>query len=385
MKFKIFCLALISGWVVSACQTDEGPAVDKDPNDVTPTDNIITYMGTQSPGDVWVWNLNYEEGTMTAVWDYGTFDDASDDIAIEGTFETLPSGFIKVTIVGAEPPSAEVPTDGSAWFYAIELPDMALLVKPEGSIKGDLIAMVAQGDCNAIPGTYNYIITAPGGRTSYNPIVDEAFGYMEATSVGVDFAISGFKFSLDCVNGGNCSETGPITGMPIASCGGNGRVDITENGQTQAQGQFTNAGVMMMDFGYGNGGVFALKADENATKASLVGNAYNGLAYLPKKQNDPTLPVRVDFFVNDLGTLLGTGYAYTSLENSIVNNEESIVIVVEDVINGRVLGHTNFNHDATVSEMAAALLVKGNKQILVLSTYDEESHDPIILVLTKSN
>jgi hypothetical protein len=343
------------------------------------------YKGTQSPGDVWTWALDKEKGHMVAFWDYGTFDDTSDDISIEGTFVTLPSGFLKVTITKAVPASQEIPTDGTAWFYAMEIPGMAMVVKPEGSIKGDIIAMVPQGNCADIPGTYNYIVSAPGERNAYDPITQEAFGYLEVTNSGTDFALSGFKWSLDCVNGGNCTDTGLINGMPMATCKGGGDVVIKDGGKTVASGQFTNGGTMMMDFGYGNGGAFALKASGNATKASLMNNTYFGIAYMPKNENDKTTPVKLDFFENDLGNMIGTGYPYTNIENGTVSNDEGAVVIVEDVINGRVLGNMNFDNDNDVSSMGAALLVNGNDQILILTSYGEEDLSPFILILAKKN
>lgn len=344
-----------------------------------------TYKGTQSPGDVWTWSLDKEQGHMTATWDFGTFDDVTDDIFIEGTFEALPSGFLKVTIINSQPASTEIPTDGSAWFYAIEIPDMAMVIKPEGSIKGDVIAMVAQGDCDQIPGEYNYIKTAPGQGDAYNALTEEAFGYIELFEAGADFSISGTKFSLDCLNEGPCTESGAINGIPALTCVENGTVVVSEDAITIAQGQFTNAGVMMMDFGSGNGGVFALKADNTVSKESLKDNTYNGIAYLPKNNDSKTMPVQLKFFENELGSINGTGHPFTDLENGVINNEEGIVIVIQDVINGRVSGHANFDNDSDVSEMAAALLMNGNNQILILSSYDEESTDPFILILAKQN
>lgn len=382
-KTHLFSMLLAGLWI-AGCSDNEAVEEVKPKHFVNP-DVAEVYKGTQSPGDVWTWSLDKEQGHMMASWDYGTFDDSSDDIEIEGTFETLPSGFLKVTITKATPESDEIKTDGSAWFYALEIPGMAMIIKPEGSIKGDIIAMIPQGDCAEIPGTYNYIISAPGERSTYDPITDEAFGYLEVTGNGTGFDLSGYKFSLDCVNGGNCSDTGPINGIPSAACVGGGEVVITESGSTVAQGQFTNAGAMMMDFGYGNGGVFALKASENATKASFLNNTYTGIAYMPKNNEDKTVPVRLSFIENDLGNMIGTGFPFTDIENNLVDNEEGAVVLVEDVINGRVIGSMNFDEDGDMSSMASALLVNGNDQILILSSYDEDTLDPFILILARQN
>lgn len=382
MKRKYALIVLSFAFWVSSC-SDENE--NTEPRPFVDLANAEIYKGTQSPGDVWTWALDKEQGHMTATWDYGTFDDPGDDITIEGTFSTLPSGFLKVTITKAVPASAEIPDDGSAWFYAIEIPGMAMIIKPEGSIKGDVIAMVAQGDCADVPGTYNYIISAPGERSNYDPITQEAFGYLEVTNNGSDFALSGYKWSLDCVNGGNCTDTGVINGIPMASCKGGGDVVITDGGETVASGQFTGGGAMMMDFGFGNGGAFALKASGNATKASLLNNDYLGVAYMPKNENDKTVPVKLSFFENDLGYMIGTGNPFTNLETATLNNDEGAVVIVENVVNGRVFGTMNFDNDQDASSMGAALLVNGDDQVLILTSYGEEDLAPFILILAKHN
>lgn len=383
MKNSQLVLSMFAGALLAACSN--GNESEMQPKPFVNLEVAEVYKGTQSPGDVWTWALDKEQGHMIATWDYGTFDDTSDDISIEGTFETLPSGFLKVTITKSKPVSDEIPTDGTAWFYAMEIPGMAMVIKPEGSIKGDIIAMVPQGDCASIPGTYNYIISAPGERSTYNPITQEAFGYLEVAQQGSEFALSGYKFSLDCVDGGNCTDTGIINGIPMAACAGSGDVLITDGGETVAQGQFTNAGAMMMDFGYGNGGVFALKAGANATKQALNNNTYFGIAYMPKNNNDKTVPVKLSFFENELENMIGTGHPFTDIENDLLDEEEGAVVIVDDVVNGRVFGTMNFDEDNDTSQMAAALLINGNDHILILTSYDEENQDPFILILAKQN
>jgi len=386
MKNSYALIALSVALSLGSCSDDNeqavAPIINKPFVDLEVAE---LYKGTQSPGDVWTWALDKAQGHMIASWDHGTFDNTSDDISIEGTFQTLPSGFLKVTIKKAVPASNEIPTDGSAWFYALEIPGMAMVIKPEGSIKGDIIAMVPQGDCADVPGTYNYVISAPGQQSSYDPITNEAFGYIEVTNSGSDFLLSGYKWSLDCINGGKCSETGIINGIPKATCKGSGDVVISDAGKTVAMGQFTSGGTMMMDFGYGNGGAFALKASGNATKSALLNNHYFGIAYMPKNENDKTVPVKLDFVENDLGNMVGMGNPYKNIETNEVKNDEGAVVLVEDVVNGRVYGSMNFDSDKDVSSMGAALLVNGNNQILILTSYSEEDLNPFILILAKKN
>ncbi|MFN6945472.1 MAG: hypothetical protein ACK4ND_11030 [Cytophagaceae bacterium] len=388
MKKVFFSVIFMSGaLLLSNCKKDktepEAPAGNQ--SFVNP-DVAKVYTGTQSPGDVWTWHLDKEQGHMTATWDHGTFDDTSDDIYIEGTLKSLPSGFYKVTITKTIPATQEIPTDGSAWFYAMEVPDMALIIKPEGSIKGDIIAMVSQGECSDVAGNYNYIVTGPGNGQNFDPITQEAWGFVQLTGSGSEFSISGSKFSLNCIDGGNCTEAGDISGFPMLTCTGGGAVVVKEGQSTVARGQFTHAGAMMMDFGYGNGGIFALQANASASKTSLKNNTFTGVAYMPKNQNDKNLPVRIQFFENDLGSMIGTAHPFSNIESGTLDNDAGAVVVVQDVVNGRVLGNMNFDQEQNeTSKLVGALLVNGNKQILIISSYDTESENPFILVLAKQN
>jgi len=383
-KLMISALMLSGVLLLSNCSDDENNKVK--PNVDTPFINEATaetYKGTQSPGDVWTWSLDKEQGHMTATWDYGTFDDSSDDITIEGTFETLPSGYLKVTIVDTEPANDEIPTDGTAWFYALEIPNMAMVVKPEGSIKGDIIAMVAEGDCATIEGAYNYVISAPGNGKDFDPVTEEAFGYAEFTDNGSGFDVNGYKFSLDCINGA-CSDTGPIEGLPVATCDNGGFVSIADASGTQAQGQFTQSGAMMMDFGYGNGGVFATKTTESATKDAFLDNTYLGIAYIPSNNDEKTVPIKAEFFNNDLDNMVGVATPFTDIENNILDSNEGATILVDNVVNGRVYGTLDFG-EGYVAEMAAALGIQGNDQILILTSYSPKEGNPFILILAKQN
>lgn len=340
------------------------------------------YVGTQSPGDVWTWTLDKQQGHMTASWDAGTFDDDSDDIYIEGEMETLPSGYLKVVINHVAPANEEIPTDGTAWFYALEIPGMTLVIKPEGNIKGDMIAMIASGDCADVEGTYNYVLSAPGNGEEFDPFIEEAFGIATFTPSGDGYSISGQKFSLDCVNG-DCTVDAPISGLPTAICEGNGSVAVLDGG-TVAQGQFTQSGAMMMDFGYGNGGVFAMKASNIPTKSDLDGNTYLGLAYTPTDNDEQVHPVKVVFNQNGAGQLEGIATVFTNIETGDVSENKGATIFVENVIDGRAQGYLEFPDAEGQSAMTAAYGINGDDQLLILSSFAQGDGSPFIVVLAKN-
>ena len=366
-KYSAILLTILGLWI-AGCSSDE-------PTITTP--NIQKFVGTQSPGDVWEWVLNYDDETLTMNWDYGTFDDPTDDIKIEGDFELLPSGYYKVVISKVTPATIEIPDDGSAFFYALEIPGTALVVKPEGSIKGDIIAMVAPGDCSALAGSYNYIITAPGDPLKFNSITDEAFGQVTMTGDGNSVTVSGTKSSLDCLGEVNCTVSGPINGIPTATCLGNGAIEIVEDGKTSAIGQFTNAGVMMLDMGKGNGGVFGLK-QSNVTIADFSSKSFNGIGYFPTNENEQNKPISIEF---EAGTGVASGAEFTNIETGAVDSQEAVNLQIKEISNGLATGTIFFTDGHR--DFAAAVLNSGGKLIMVLtSSTNEEGYPPFILVMT---
>lgn len=355
-------------WLAS-CSGDE-PSV-KEPN-------TKVYVGTQAPGDVWEWVMNYDDNTLTMTWDYGTFDDLTDDIAIEGEFELLPSGFYKVVINKVTPATAEVPDDGSAFFYALEVPGTTLVVKPEGSIKGDIISMVAPGDCATLAGNYNYIITAPGDPLQFNSVTDEAFGQVNMAGNGNTVTITGTKSSLDCLGDMSCSVSGAIDGIPTATCTGNGAIEIINDiGETSAVGQFTNAGVMMLDMGKGNGGVLGLKQSSVAI-SEFNSKAFNGIGYFPTASDgDRNKPISIQFESSN-GVALGT--SFVDIEAGTIDSDEAVNLQIKSINNGLATG-TIFFQDGH-KDFAAAVLKSEGKLIMVLtSSSNDEGNPPFILVM----
>lgn len=371
---KLTTLALLFGMI--GCSDDDSTTM------VEGDANISVYKGTQSPGDVWDWTLNHDENTFTTVWDYGTFDDVTDDITIEGTYETLASGYLKCTINSVNPSHEEIPADGSAYFYAMQLPDVAMMVKPEGSIKGDLIATVAAGDCGDVVGEYNYILTAPGNGELYDPATEEAYG--EVTIVdngGGNFGISGNKYSLDCANEGACTINSAITGLPTAVCSENGTVVISSNdNETEVVGQFTSAGVMMLDRGQGNGGVLAFQKSASYDFNDLVGAEMIGLAYLPHNNDEKTVPIKFTF--EDTGdAILGDGHMITDIYTGSLD-PEGVTMRVDGITEGLLDGDLTFDSNGLGTNFVAAMLESNGSKMLIVSSHDPEG-SPFILVLVE--
>jgi len=351
----------------------------------TSDQNITTFKGTQSPGDVWDWTINHDEKTFTTIWDYGTFDDETDDLTISGSFEVLGSGYMKCTINDVAPNSAEVPEDGSAYFYAMHIPDMAMIVKPEGSIKGDLIACVAAGECADIPGDYNYIMTAPGKGSDYDPTQDEAYGV--ATFLPEEngtFGIHGDKYSLDCINEGICTVDGGITGLPAAECIENGAMTISsDGGDTQIEGQFTAAGVMMMDMGKGNGGVLAFEQSESYTIATLSNEEFVGFAYFPsaEEEDEKIIPVGLSFGNSGENEVIATAAEMININTGELSSD-LVTLTIDNVTKGLATGFIKYD-DLTNANLAGTILESGGKKMLLISTTNDSGKSFILVLVNK--
>jgi hypothetical protein len=120
-----------------------------------------SYLGTQAPGDVWSWTVG--SSTFTA---------SNDTLGhtYSGTAQALPSGFTKLVVTSTNDPGVAA---GSA-AYAIEIPGVALMVKPAGG--NDKPVIVASGHGQDIKGntlSSNWV-TIPSA--DYNSLSHESYG-----------------------------------------------------------------------------------------------------------------------------------------------------------------------------------------------------------------
>lgn len=233
----------------------------------------IAYKGTSTPGDVYGWTLNTSAHTFSAVWDHGTTD-PSDDVTFSGPYTTLASGFLQMTISAVSPASSLFPTDGSAYFYALEVPGVVLFIDPEGSIASrHTITAVHAGETTGFAGNYNYAATSmPAG---INPETSEAFGNISFTAAGPSsYTVGGNKYSFDYFPSGVATVNSPIT-IGTATVDASGTMhDPTGTVTLQA----TAAGALIVDGGEGNGGAFAGKQDSVAF-ADLAAKTFSCIGF----------------------------------------------------------------------------------------------------------
>lgn len=381
LKFLLQLMAIGVLLMCVSCSDGDGD-IDSDPA-------IRAYKGTQSPGDVWSWEFDANNSTFSASWDKGTFDDLTDDVSVEGTFNTLPSGFLDCSVTTTNQPT-DVPVNTQ--FYAFEVPGIALLIKPQD---GDLIAAAASGECSDVAGNYKFVKIAPGlddNNEVENPLTTPAYGTITLTAVDGGFTITGNESSLDCANGGlgTCTiDNEPIQIDAAVTCGENGELTVYDltNDETVAQGQFGDVS-MVVDQGYGNGGAIGFKqtAAFNPSTELLSGETFTGLAYLPyNSDNDKVLPVQVTWGLNETDALIGVGALISNIETGAVDSDTEVTIDITDVPNdgtfsgGVIYPVGEFN----IGKNYQGILVESGGRLMMVITTVNESDEPYTLVLVK--
>jgi hypothetical protein len=210
------------------------------------------YLGTQSPGDVWSWT--FDNGSFTA-----TNDTLQHNYT--GTSQDLPSGFKKLTISTTDDANVTVGSAG----YALEIPGVALLVKPAG---GDAVKPIIATTIGADPSgaimACNYIVVPHAG---WDCTQEEAFGTAVFTK-GTDHWTGDIThYLLD-------GTQDPQHGSGTFTCH-DGRLEIDGG---QSQGALTPAGLAFIDNGPGMGGLVGVPIPtQNIDWADFSSHEFRGL------------------------------------------------------------------------------------------------------------
>jgi hypothetical protein len=278
-KKSLLCATLIvaASTLYMACKknSSSGPA-----NPAAGGGPVRAYKGTQAPGDVWNWTLNDTAHTFTAVWDHGTTT-PSDDITLQGVWSELTTGYLKLVIRQSNPADPQVPVDGSAYFYALEVPGVALFLKPEGSILGDnIISSVYHGATTGYAGAYNWVHAAL--PSAADALTSEGYGTLTLTeSSPGNLTVTGHTYSLDYLVNGVGTVNHDMT-PSSATVDADGSLVLSGGGV----GQATSSGSLIIDYGAGNGGVFAGRQDNTLTMEGVSGSTYNCFSFRSRGVSD---------------------------------------------------------------------------------------------------
>jgi len=298
--FFALLFAIAAGFMINGC--------GQSPSSSNPH-GVITYVGTQSPGDVWSWTVG--EGTVIAT-------NETRGKYYSGTFTTLPSGFIKGVINATN--DTNVPTDGTGIFYMLEYPSTMLLVKPGNS--GDkLIVCAARAAVAPSAGQYNWVkIPEVGWNTN-----STAYGTVEVTASGglYDFDVRTYDIN------GNFKDATLEAGYSFVS----GRLS---KAGSDLQIFMTPSGAYMGDSGPQTGGFAGVK-NETVNLSEVVSQNYRGVLFSYNSGNGQgeTKPVGAGPHPTISGAL--RGWSYTDVDNNVIDSTSYVTLTFEAQDNSGVL------------------------------------------------
>lgn len=235
-----------------------GPVACGGGGDPTPAGSTRAYIGTQSPGDLWSWALHPD----------GTFDAENETLGYTyaGTYTSLPSDFLKLTVTSSTEPGMTLP--GTA--YAVEVPDSALVVRPVG-LDSNVIVAVATSTCPAGPSFDLAWVELT--RSTWDVATDDAYGTANVSVTGSTWDLVTSGFLLD----GTATGTDVIAGLTCTAG------IVTDPATPDAVIAIAPTGVFVRDGGPGEGGVMGMRTPSLPISLSdlvLAGREFRGFDYM---------------------------------------------------------------------------------------------------------
>lgn len=309
-------LTVASAAIIGSCGGGGGGGDDGGGGETT--SRTSTYLGTQSPGDVWRWTITMINGS-------GICDAINETTGYTYSCRvtTLPNKFLKLTITATTDPNI---TTLPAYAYALEFPDTALIVKPVGA-DSKVIVGVAQGACPTSNATYNWV-TMPW--TGWNNAVDNAYGVTALTVSGSNLD---FSHNYYLLSGAPATPpTGTATGF---TCSG-GR--ITKAGNSMVIG-VTPSGLAIGDSGPNMGGFVGMAApaaNVNLNDVVLAGREYRGVYFENNSAVDDTNPV----WARPNGSGGFAGGEYLDFEGNVEDTTDPVTVAFNTQANPGIVNGT---------------------------------------------
>jgi hypothetical protein len=184
------------------------------------------YVGTQSPGDKWLFLRDYTAKTFTA-----TNTSPIPQLSCSGTLTALPNGFYKTAITASNDPRLPVAANG----YALEVPGVALVVSLGGSTDKP-IAAITPGPCPMFTSPVNVDVINLG-RHTYDSGRTESFAWVIASQSGSDYD---FYLNSYLLNGALRAEKSGL--LPPGTCT-DGVITIPNVPEPPEEGTHTVTGI----------------------------------------------------------------------------------------------------------------------------------------------
>ncbi len=346
-------LAVLLAVLVTACGGGSGGGTV-----AVVADQGTTYLGTQSPGDVWTWTLN-EDNTFVA-------ENVTLTHSYSGTYTTLPSDFLKLSVTSSSNPAVIATPANPAIAFAFEVPGTALVIRPAGA-DSDVIVATAQGSCPTANASYNWTVMPYAGWDANS---SEAYGVTTSTVTGSSFDFVHDLYQLD----GTAIATTSGAGFTCAE----GR--ISKDGDPMIVG-LTPSGFLIGDNGPNAGGFIGMEApatNVDLSAAALAGKEFRGVLFRNGSTGDDTALIWGR--PNAAGAL--DGGTYFDIEAGTENQEVTVTFgtqsspgVVSAVLDPLLAGLASEDFTVMVNEINGKYFVFG------ISTVEGISTQPYNLVL----
>jgi hypothetical protein len=234
-----------------------------------------SYLGTQSPGDIWQVSIDHTSNSFSAA-----------DLANSNSSPALGSvvdqiGFLALAQTNVSPPF-------QPFGFALEIPGRALLLRP-GANTAPLAALVP-ASCLNINGKVTFQFVALP-NTNWQASTDTAYGDVQVNASGTAWTFSNFtQFTL-----GNSSQAGAT--LSAGTCASNpagGLVTIPPNpGSVSARLGAGPSGFFVADqflptaSGNLSGAAGVIQPSTSVNTGSVVGGSYLGFIYEPNLTASP--------------------------------------------------------------------------------------------------
>lgn len=331
-----------------------------------------SYVGTQSPGDLWSLSVNDSASNFTAT-------NQSASLTYSGSFSVLPNGFYKTTITSSTDPQLPAGTNG----YALEVPGVAIVISLGGGADKPIAAITA-GTCPT--GTLSSGDLINLGHSTYDSTTSESYAVVNGTQSGANY-----NFTLDSYLLSGTLRTSVSGPLPNPGTCSNGVITVPNvpaqnGGSSTVTAVSAPNGLYVLDLGRnsltntGQGGAVGTTTNISASQvSSAMGLNYLGFVF---KRNSTPITTFVGFGPGS-GTSI-TGGSYTALDTDPFNNHGTNITIDLPATNSNgFLQGTVTDSNGTHTPFVAVITNSGGKYFLFGITTDTTTTTPYAILLAQ--
>lgn len=333
-----------------------------------------SYVGTQSPGDLWLLSIDDSAKTFSAT-------NQSASLTYSGTFTALPNGFYKTSITTSNDPNLPAGTNG----YALEVPGVALVISLGGSTDKPIAAIVP-GPCPTISSTGLNADLINLGHSTYDSTTSESYAAVSAMQSG-----SNYNFTVDSYLLDGTLRTASSGPLPNSGTCTNGVITVpsvpdASGGTSNVTAVAAPNGLYVLDLGRnsvtnnGKGGAVGTTTNIDPTQLSTAMTA-NYLGFLFKRNSTP-ITTLVGFGPGS-GTSI-TGGTYVNQDSDPFDAHGTTITINLPSVNGEgFLQGTVTDSNGAHRPFVAMITNSGGQYFLFGITTDTSSTTPYAIVLAQ--